>query len=107
MIQRQSEMMIRLTMLELDALEEKVKKASMPREFFCRRVLDGKAIKEAPPMSFHLMWREIRRVGYALDQLLRLAKTQAPSYSEEISSIFDMAYRSSKLFLAAYTTQDH
>ena len=54
---------------ELDCLTKKVRKSGLSREGYCRRVLNESEIKAAPPA-------EVRRVGYNIDQILKIANSQ-------------------------------
>lgn len=56
---------------ELEALTKKVRRAGLSREGFCRRILNGAEIKEAPPTDLPMLIQEIRRVGCNLDRLLK------------------------------------
>ena len=48
-MKRTLEMKIRFTRAELDALTKKSRKAGLSREGYCRRILNGAVVKEAPP----------------------------------------------------------
>ena len=52
---------------------EKVTASKLSREQFCRMVLNGAQIKEAPPAEFYKLITEIRRVGVHLNQVLKKA----------------------------------
>lgn len=72
-MKRTFEIKIRLNRSELDALNRKVQKADMSRESYCRAVLNGAAIREAPPVEYYALIREIKRVGANIDQILKIA----------------------------------
>ena len=72
-MKRTLEMKIRFTQEELEKLTQKAKKAGLSREGFCRRVLNGETVKEAPPVDVPVLIREVRRVGSNLDQILAKA----------------------------------
>ena len=57
-------MKVRFTKTELDALTKKARKSGLSREGYCRRVLNGTEVKEAPP---------VRRVGNNLNQIMKRA----------------------------------
>ena len=76
MLKRTCGMVLRFTKAEMDALTKKARKANMSREGFCRRVLNGAEVKEAPPVDVPILIREIRRVGYNIDQILKIANSQ-------------------------------
>lgn len=62
---------IYFTKNELEALMKKVRKAGLSREGYCRRILNGAVVKEHPPAEVPLLIREVRRVGFNIDQLFR------------------------------------
>ena len=68
-------MKIRFTRAELDALTKKARKSGFSREGFSRRILNGAVVKEAPPAELPLLIREVRSVGYNIDQLLKRANS--------------------------------
>ena len=72
-MKRTLEMKIRFTRAELDALTKKARKTNYSREGFSRAVLNGVEVKEAPSADALLLLRELKRVGYNLDQLLKRA----------------------------------
>ena len=69
-------MKIRFTRGELDALTKKSRKAGLSREGYCRRILKGAVVKENPPVDVPTLIREVRRVGYNIDQLLLIARAK-------------------------------
>ena len=69
-------MKIRFTTDELNALTEKAKKAGRSREGFCRDILNGAEVKEAPPAKYCELLREVRRIGYNINQLLKIASAR-------------------------------
>ena len=74
-LRRTLEMKIRFTRGELDDLTKKSRKAGLSREGYCRRILNGAEVKEAPPAEVPLLIREVRRVGYNIDQILKRANS--------------------------------
>ena len=58
---------------EYEGLMEKVTASKLSREQFCRMVLNGAKLKEAPPAEFYKLITEIRRVGVHLNQVLKKA----------------------------------
>ena len=57
---------------ELESLTKKVRKSGLSRESFCRHLLNGAEIKEAPSADVPMLINEVRRVGYNIDQILRI-----------------------------------
>lgn len=76
MVKRTCGMVLRFTKTEMDTLTKKARKANMSREGFCRRILNGAEVKEAPPVDVPVLIREVRRVGYNIDQVLKIARAQ-------------------------------
>ena len=58
---------------EYEELMKKVSASKLSREKFCRLVLSGVQIKEAPPVEFYSLITEVRKVGVHLNQILRKA----------------------------------
>ena len=75
-LKRTLEMKIRFHKHELDALSKKARKSGLSREGYCRRVLNGSEVKAAPPADVPVLIREVRRVGYNIDQILKIANSQ-------------------------------
>ena len=65
-LKRTLEMKVRFTKTELDALTKKARKSGLSREGYCRRVLNGTEVKEAPPADVPVLilwitnWRWMR-----------------------------------------------
>ena len=70
---RTESILIRLTPEELEDITQNAERAKLPREKYCRMVLSGAQIKEAPPAEFYKLITEIRRVGVHLNQVLKKA----------------------------------
>ena len=66
-------MMLRFTKAEMDTLTKKSRRAGLSREGYRRRILNGVEVKEAPPADVPMLIREVRRVGYNIDQILKRA----------------------------------
>ena len=73
MRKRSKQILLRLTLEELETITQNAEKANLPRERYCRMVLRGAKIKEAPPTEFYKLITEIRRVGVHLNQVLKKA----------------------------------
>jgi hypothetical protein len=71
MSRRNKAVVIRFTEDEWRSLNDKVKKAKMPREKFCRVVLLGAKINAPPDADYVSLIFEVRRVGNNLNQLVR------------------------------------
>lgn len=68
--------LIRFTQEERDNLTEKARRAGLSREHFCRDILNGAEVKEAPPAEYYELIREVRRTGYNINQLLKIANAR-------------------------------
>lgn len=69
-------MILRFTKSEMDALTKKARKANLPREGYCRRILNGSEVKEAPNADVVELIRQIRRSGSNINQILKVANTR-------------------------------
>lgn len=99
-MKRNCGVLIRFTQEERDKLTEKAKKAGISREHFCRDILNGAEVKEAPPAEYYELIREVRRTGYNINQLLKIANAggllDAPllrKYLEENRTTEQMLWR--------------
>ena len=77
---------IYFTKTELEALTKKVRKAGLSREGYCRRILNGAVVKEAPPAELPLLIREVRRVDRVINYARNPEKTSEGIY-EELASL--------------------
>ena len=77
---------------EYEELMEKVTASKLSREQFCRMVLSGAKIKEAPPAEFYKLITEVRRVGVHLNQVLKKANAggflDVPMIRESIKELY-------------------
>ena len=69
-------MVLRFTKSEMDILTKKARKANMSREGYCRRILNGSEVKEAPNADVAELIREIRRSGSNINQILKIANVR-------------------------------
>ena len=67
---------LRLSKNELSELTRKARKARLTNAGFIRRAIREQEVKEAPPVDVPLLIREVRRVGYNIDQVLKIARAQ-------------------------------
>ncbi|MBQ4426849.1 MAG: hypothetical protein II881_03740 [Oscillospiraceae bacterium] len=67
---------LRFTKNELSELQRKARKAGLSNAGFIRKAVGGAEIKEAPPVDVPHLLNEIRRVGYNLNELLKIANGQ-------------------------------
>ena len=97
-------MKIRFTRGELDALTKKSRKAGLSREGYCRRILNGAVVKENPPADVPMLIREVRRVGYNIDQLLLIARARNWLSAKELEKALESNRAAEKLIADTYTT---
>lgn len=95
---------IYFTKTELEALTKKVRKAGLSREGYCRRILNGAVVKEAPPADVPMLIREVRRVGYNIDQILKIANVRGLLDVPQLRKALDENRAVEKLISDTYTT---
>ena len=103
-MKRTLEMKIRFTRAELDALTKKARKSGFSREGFSRRILNGAEVKEAPPAELPLLIREVRRVGYNIDQLLKRANSIGLLDVPQLRKALEDNRAVEKMIVDTYTT---
>ncbi len=106
MTKRSCGMTLRFTRAELDALTKKARKANMSREGFCRTVLNGAVVKEAPPADVPVLLRDVRRVGYNIDQILKVANSQRLVDVPKLRKALDENHAASQAIIEAFTVTD-
>ena len=67
---------LRLTKEEFYDLSKKARKAGLTTSGFVRMAIAGKDVMEAPSADVPLLIREVRRVGYNIDQILKIANSR-------------------------------
>lgn len=92
---------------ELENLTKKVRKTSLSREGYCRRVLNTSEVKEAPPADVPMLIREVRRVGYNIDQLLKLANAKGLLDVPQLRKALADNRAVEKVIMDAYTMADN
>ena len=98
--------MIRMTQDEYDNLNAKVRKARMTRDYFCRRILRGKTVKQAAPAEFPYLVRDYRRANNLLYQMLPFLETKNPSVALMVRKQLDEAYELDRLIFKTYIQDD-
>ena len=86
---------------ELARLTERVRKSGLPREKYCREVLNGAEVREAP------LIREVRRVGSNLDQILLRANAIGLLDVPELRRTVDEINTVNRLISNTYKTGAH
>jgi hypothetical protein len=102
MKKRNCGMMLRFTKSEMDALTKKARKAGLSRESFCRRVLNGAEVKEAPPVDVPVLIREVRRAGCNIEQVLKLANAKGLLDVPQIRKALEENRAADRLIIEAY-----
>ena len=59
--------------VELNVVKQKAKEAGLNCSELIRRAVLNKEVKQAPPADIPIMIRDIRRLGYNIDRLLKIA----------------------------------
>lgn len=95
---------IYFTKNELETLTKKVSRSGLSREGFCRRVLNGTEVKEAPPTDVPVLIREVRRVGNTLNQIMKRANALGLMDVPQLRKALDENRVVEKLIVDAYTT---
>ena len=83
---------------------KKVRKSGMNRERYCRSVLTGSIVKEAPPVDVPALIREIRRVGSNVEQILKRANAIGLLDVPQLRRTLDSLNAVDKAIMDAYTT---
>lgn len=92
---------------ELAVLTEKVRKSGLSRESYCRQVLNGSQVREAPPADVPALIREVRRVGSNLEQVLRRANAIGLLDVPELRRTVEEIHTAGTIITDAYTTGVH
>ena len=103
-LKRTLEMKIRFTKDELDALTKKARKSGLSREGYSRRILNGSVVKENPPVDVPALIREVRRVGYNIDQILKRANSIGLLDVPQLRKALEDNRAVEKLIVDTYTT---
>ena len=89
---------------ELYDLTKKARKARLSVGGFIRRAVRGIEVKEAPPADVPMLIREVRRVGYNIDQILKLANAKGLLDVPRLRKALDENRAVEKLISDTYTT---
>lgn len=74
-MERDCRLQVRLTKKELNMLNQKARTARITTSAFVRSAISGTEVYEAPTVDVMLLLRELRRVGYNVNQILRRANS--------------------------------
>lgn len=106
MKKRTHEIKIRLTAEELEDLNAKVKQTLFSREEFCRRALTDKEVKQAPSADIPILIRDIRRAGYNVNQLLKIAESTHLIDAPQMRKALVQTYLAADAVVNAYVMDD-
>ncbi len=70
---RQHAFLVRLNDDEMRRLTANQVRSGLSREAYVRRVLNGVAIKEVPPLEYHELKNDLLKIGRNLNQIARIA----------------------------------
>ena len=99
-------MLVFYTEDEFNALREKAKQTGLSGSEFVRRAVAGKEVKQAPSADIPILIRDIRRVGYNVDQLLKIANSTHLLDAPQMRKVLVQTYLAADAVLKAYTTED-
>ena len=91
---------------ELAELKNKARKSNLSIGGFVRRAVRDLEVKEAPPADVPMLVREVRRVGYNVDQLLRLANAKGLLDVPQLRKVLADNRAVEKMIMDAYTMAD-
>ena len=106
MKKRTHEIKIRLTAEELEELNAQVKQTLFSREEFCRRAITDKEVKQAPSADIPILIRDIRRAGYNVNQLLKIAESTHLIDAPQMRKVMAQVYLAEKAVVDAYVMED-
>ncbi|GAA6393737.1 hypothetical protein I4100191B2_12190 [Clostridiales bacterium] len=95
---------IYFTKTELEMLTKKVRRSGLSREGYCRRVLNGTEVKEAPPADVPVLIQEVRCVGNNLNQIMKRANALGLLDVPQLRKALDENRAVEKLIADVYTT---
>ena len=106
MKKRTNEIKIRFTSEELEELNAKVKQTLFSREEFCRRAITDKEVKQAPSADIPILIRDIRRAGYNVNQLLKIAESTHLIDAPQMRKALVQTYLAADAVVNAYVMDD-
>lgn len=102
-MKRNCSMLLRFSKAELDALTKKARKTKLSREGYCRAVLNGSEVKEAPSADVPKLIYEVRRVGQNIDQILKIAYAKGLLDVPQLRKALEDNRTVEKMIVDAYT----
>ena len=101
-MKRTSNMLLRLYPEEKKKLTQKARKANMSRESYCRAVLNGSEVKEGPNADVAQLINQVRRVGYNIDQILKIANGQGLVDVPQLRKALEETHQVAQQIIKAY-----
>lgn len=101
-MKRTCAMTLRFHRSELEALTQKARKAKMSRESYCRAVLNGSEVKEGPNADVAQLINQVRRVGYNIDQILKIANGQGLVDVPQLRKALEETHQVAQQIIKAY-----
>ncbi len=98
-------MLLRFTRDEIDTLTAKARKANMSRENYCRTILNGSDVYPAPDVDTATILRDVRRVGYNINQILKIANSQGLLDVPQLRKALEENHEVAQQIIAAYTAR--
>lgn len=93
---------MRFTKDELSDLTKKARKAKLTNAALIRRAIRDLEVKEAPAADVPYLLNEVRRVGYNINQLLKIANAQGLVDVPQLRKALDENRRVVKQITEAY-----
>ena len=105
-MKRDCRLQVRLTQKELDMLSRKARAARITTSAFVRSAISGTEVYEAPTVDVMLLLRELRPVGYNVNQILRRANSSGivdmPRFREDMEEVRRAAEAVTKAYGVLY-----
>ena len=101
-MKRTCAMTLRFHRSELEALTQKARKANMSRESYCHAVLNGSEVKEGPNADVAQLINQVRRVGYNIDQILKIANGQGLVDVPQLRKALEETHQVAQQIIKAY-----
>ncbi len=104
-MKRNKAILIRFTQPELDALNLKAEKSGFNREEFCRRVLAGIVMVEAPPADYAVLIKAVKDSGSTLEKILKQLMYQKVVDTTAIQDALDNNWEVEKMLWESFTSK--
>ena len=102
---REKSMLLRFTAEELSALTQKAKRTHCSREEFCRRILNGATVKEAPSLETAQVIMELRRIGCNINQIAQRVNGTGIVDTTELRQCISELRTAAKSIVDAYSEE--